>query len=245
MPEKEHFARINGTTLRIAESGAGPPVLLLPGGPGCCDYLAPVAAQIDTMTHVYRMEPRGCGKSDANGPFDVATTLTDMDALRVQLGIERWIVGGHSHGAFFALAYALAHPERTVAILYLAGAGMQKDRNWSKAYHEGKDAGREQAIEWEYPANMIVNREGNQSAALYIQRPDLWRDISRLDIPMLAISGEKDIRPSWPVEQIVRLMPDARHVILTGAPHDFWLTHPGELGTLLRPFLQEILDEKT
>jgi proline iminopeptidase len=240
MPQTELFAEINGATLWIAESGAGKPVLLLPGGPGCCDYLGPVAAQIEGGAHVYRMEPRGCGRSDPAGPFDVETTLDDIEALRVHLGHERWIVGGHSQGAFFALAYALAHPERTEAILYLAGAGMQKDRNWSAAYHAGKDAGKEPEIAWDYPPNMEVNRIGNASTALYIQRPDLWREIADLDVPMLAISGENDIRPVWPVEQIVRLMPNARLEILPGALHDFWLTHPEEVGALLRPFLHDL-----
>jgi proline iminopeptidase len=185
------------------------------------------------------MEPRGCGRSHPDGPYDVATTLADMEALRVHLGHERWIVGGHSHGAFHALAYALAFPERTGAILYLAGAGMQKDREWSKAYHAGKDAGLEPEIAWDYPPNMEVNRIGNMSAAIYIQRPDLWREIADMDVPLLAVSGEKDIRPVWPVEQIVRLMPNARHEVIPGAPHDFWLTHADELGVLLRGFLAD------
>lgn len=240
MPSTEYFAAINGTKLWFAESGAGKPVLLLPGGPGCCDYLGSVAAQIDTEAHVYRMEPRGCGRSHPAGPYDVATTLADMEALRVHLGHERWIVGGHSQGAFFALAYALAYPERSEAILYLAGAGMQKDRNWSKAYHQGKDAGLESEIAWDYPPNMEVNRIGNMSTALYIQQPDLWRNIADLTVPMLAISGEKDIRPVWPVQQIARLMPNARLEMLPDAPHDFWLTHPEAVGALLRPFLREV-----
>lgn len=237
---RELVVAVNNTTLWVGESGSGHPVLLIPGGAGCRDYLEPVASRIDSMTHVHRVEPRGCGRSSPDGPFDVETTLADLEALRVELGHERWIVGGHSHGAFYALAYALAHPDRTDAILYLAGTGMQNDREWSKAYHEGKDKGLEPEIEWEYPYNMEVNRVGNASARQYIQRPDLWRNIADLPVPLLAVSGELDIRPVWPVEQIVHLMPNARLEIIPGAGHDFWLTHPDELGHLLRDFVSTL-----
>ena len=40
-----------------------------------------------------------------------------MEKLREHLGIERWLVLGHSWGATLGLAYAEAHPERTSALV--------------------------------------------------------------------------------------------------------------------------------
>jgi proline iminopeptidase len=54
---------------------------------------------------------------------------------------------------------------------------------------------------------------------------------------MLAVSGSKDIRPAWPVLQLVNLMPDARFELLEGAGHDLWLTHAEERRALVREFL--------
>ena len=58
----EGLIAVNDTQLWLAETGAGHPVLLCPGGPGCCDYLGPVATLIDDMARVVRWEPRGCGQ---------------------------------------------------------------------------------------------------------------------------------------------------------------------------------------
>src|SRR5262249_15994615 len=143
----EQIVVINGTSLWLTESGAGRPVMLLSGGPGDCDYLEPVAAMIDDLAQVYRFEPTGCGRSSPDGPYDLATQLSDLDAIRQFLGHERWIVGGHSWGAFFALAYAVEFPERAEAIIYLSGNGVQNDRDWFTAYREARDAGQDQDLE--------------------------------------------------------------------------------------------------
>lgn len=237
----EGWITVNGVELWAAESGAGHPVLLCPGGPGCCDYLGPVAAMIDDMTRVIRFEPRGCGQSDLTGPYDVATTLADMDAIREAMGIERWVVGGHSAGAFLSLAYALEFPDRVTGILYLAGAGVQNDRNWHLAYHDALDTAGEWQPEFAFPQNMDVNREGNESAREYCRDPFLLRRLADLEAPMLAVSGGEDIRPSWPVEQIVHLIPNAGIVVLPEAAHYLWLTHADTLGVVMRGFLKPII----
>ncbi len=54
---------------------------------------------------------------------------------------------------------------------------------------------------------------------------------------MLAVYGSEDIRLSWPVQQLVQLMPDARYELVEGAGHCIWLTHPDELRSRLRLFL--------
>ncbi|MGH2602576.1 MAG: alpha/beta fold hydrolase [Dehalococcoidia bacterium] len=71
----EEIIAVNGTELWVAEQGTGPPLVLCTGGPGCCDYLGPVAAMVDDLVRVYRFEPRGCGRSAAAGPYDLATSL--------------------------------------------------------------------------------------------------------------------------------------------------------------------------
>ena len=106
MPER--LADIDGARIWLAETGRGDPVMLCNGGPGCCDYLEPVASMIDDRARVYRWEQRGCGRSSAAGPFDLETTLRDLDGLREALGHERWIVGGHSWGATLVIAHKLS-----------------------------------------------------------------------------------------------------------------------------------------
>ncbi len=236
----EQVRHILDTRLWVCDEGTGPPVVLCSGGPGSGDYLEPVASMVSDLTHVIRFEPRGCGRSDPDGPYDLATSLADLDAIRESFGFERWIVGGHSAGAFLALAYCVEYPERVAGVLYLSGAGIQNDRQWHAAYHEGKDAGRELAIDERFPPNMDVNRIGNESARAWCHDPRLPRRIAQIDVPFLAVQGSDDIRPNWPVEQLVHLIPGARLEIIEGAGHYLWLAHATELRAAIRPFVRSV-----
>ncbi|MBA2247346.1 MAG: alpha/beta hydrolase [Chloroflexia bacterium] len=238
----ERSVDVNGATLWVAETGQGDPVILCNGGPGCCDYLEPVASMLDDRSLVYRWEQRGCGRSSAEGPFDLATTLRDLDGLRNALGHDRWIVGGHSWGATLALIYAMAFPERTHAVIMIAGRGLQNDRSWQDAYHTGRDAGLDQVPTMAYPYNHEVNRVLNADSKTYIRRPTLWRDLANLRVPALIVDGATDIRPSWPNEQIAELLPCSTYLRIEGAGHCPWFTHAGELRDHLQGFLHTLPD---
>jgi proline iminopeptidase len=238
----ERLCTVAGAELWLCEQGAGPPLLLCNGGPGCCDYLAPVAALIDDVAHVYRFEQRGCGRSSPGGPFDLPTCLADIEALRRFLGHDRWIVGGHSWGANLALAYALSHPERTKGLIILAGTGVQNDREWHDAYAAGRDAGLETPPDFAYPSNMDVNRDVMRSWRIFIKQPSLLRRLAELTTPALIVHGAADIRPGWPSEQLAALLPNARFVLLQGAPHEIWTTHAAALRAELRTFVLSLAD---
>jgi proline iminopeptidase len=123
--EAIEFVDIMGARLWTASRGCGVPVVLCHGGPGLCDNLGPVAEMIEDLARVHRYDQRGSGRSSSNGPFEVACFLDDLEALREHWGYQRWVVGGHSWGANLALFYALAHPENTVGVIYLAGTGLR------------------------------------------------------------------------------------------------------------------------
>lgn len=231
---------VNNAELWVAEQGLGPPFVLCPGGAGLCDYLGPVAAMVDDLVRVYRFDPRGCGRSSVSPPYDLPTLLADLDGLRAALGLERWLVGGHSFGADLALAYALEHSERVVALVYVSGTGIQDDRQWHAAYEAGKAAGRDPTPAFDYPFNPQVNREANTSWRTYIKEPMLLRRIAELHVPLFAVGGSEDVRPHWPVEQLVELMPNARLEMIVGAGHCPWLTHDSELRSRVRHFLREL-----
>lgn len=237
---KEYFLQVNGATLWVWEQGFGFPVILISGGPGCYDYLEPVAALINDMVHTIRFDPRGCGRSSLTPPYDLQTAITDLDELRKILGIEEWVVLGHSWGADVALAYALTYPTCTRGIIYLCGRGLQNDKDWKDAYRRGRDAGVEIAPDFAYPINMEVNEVGNCSWKAFIKQPLLWKQVSILARTMLAVVGSEDIRPSWPVEQITNLMPEARFEVIKGAGHYLWLTHSRQLRLILRDFLSSM-----
>lgn len=198
-----------------------------------------MANLIDDVAQVIRFEQRGCGRSDSVPPYDIETCLFDLETVRKHYGIEQWIVGGHSWGADLALIYALEHPTSFTGLMCISGGRMHNDREWHNEYVRRKEAEGERSPEFKYPVNHEVNRQVNQSWKQYIQKPDLLRRISELEIPALFVYGDKDIRPSWPIEQLARLMPNARFEMLRGAEHVLWFSHENELRHLLRGFLQQ------
>ena len=74
----EQYVNSEGARLWTLAQGSGVPIVLCNGGPGCCDYLAPVAAMLDDLAQVIRFEARGCGRSDRQPPYTIATCLADL-----------------------------------------------------------------------------------------------------------------------------------------------------------------------
>lgn len=237
----ETFVNSNGVRIWTTRSGTGGvPILLCNGGPGCCDYLEPVANMIDDIAPVIRFEQRGCGRSESTGPYDIETCLFDLEAIRNHYGIDRWIVGGHSWGADLALIYALEHTERVAGLICISGGRMHNDREWHSEYERRKKLEGERSPDFKYPTNLEVNRLVNQAWKHYIQNPELFRKLSELKIPAVFVYGDRDIRPSWPIQQIANLMPNARFEMIEGAEHIIWFSHEQELESILREFIQRV-----
>jgi pimeloyl-ACP methyl ester carboxylesterase len=68
---------------------------------------------------------RGHGRSDpaADGSYSVADMASDIAAVVDSLGIERFVLVGHSMGGGAALVYAGDHPNRVVALLLVDPIG--------------------------------------------------------------------------------------------------------------------------
>src|SRR6201747_3051788 len=73
--------------------------------------------------HTVLFDQRGAGRSRPRGSLKDNTLshlIADMEAIREQFGIARWMVVGGSWGATLALAYAQAHPARVSGIVLRA-----------------------------------------------------------------------------------------------------------------------------
>ncbi len=210
------------------------------GGPGCDDYLGPVAAMMEDICQVIRFEPRGCGRSEWDGNYAVETLIDDAEVVRRAYGVEGCIVGGHSFGPSLALAYALQYPDNVIGLIGIAGGRVVSDRTSSVAYRRNLAAVGEDLGGVVFTADQEVNREGNRTWRKYIQRPNLFRQIADIQIPATFINGSEDIRPSWPTRQLAALMPDGRYVEIVGVAHTVWLTHAAELRAALREAIAHI-----
>ncbi|MCW3473533.1 prolyl aminopeptidase [Limobrevibacterium gyesilva] len=112
----------------------GPPVLFLHGGPGA--GAGTVHRRFFDPAHwrVVIFDQRGAGRSRPLGSLEANTTpdlVSDIEALRAHLGIERFLLFGGSWGSTLALAYAQAHPDRVSAcVLRGVFLGRPREVDW-------------------------------------------------------------------------------------------------------------------
>jgi proline iminopeptidase len=101
------------------------------GGPGLDHVsLTPFRELRDRHTLVFydhRCNGRSTGAPVTSMTWDNLTA--DAEALREELGFERWAVLGHSFGGNVALEYVLRYPERISKLILLDTAG---DVRWSQ-----------------------------------------------------------------------------------------------------------------
>jgi proline iminopeptidase len=119
----------------------GVPALFLHGGPGAgCE---PYHRRFFDPQR-YRLvlfDQRGSGRSTPHASLEENTTwdlVEDIERIRTDLGIERWLLFGGSWGSTLALAYAQAFPQR-VSALVLRGIFLCRDEEIRWFYQSGAD----------------------------------------------------------------------------------------------------------
>ena len=114
----------NGISMRIAEAGEGPPVLLLHGFPELWySWRHQLPALAAAGYRAVAPDVRGYGGTDAPEAIDSYTMLDHVaDAVGVldALGEESAVIVGHDWGAPMAWHGALLHPERFPAVAALS-----------------------------------------------------------------------------------------------------------------------------
>ncbi len=122
-PYQTHRMKVDALhTLHVEECGNpdGLPVVFLHGGPGA--GVSPYHRRFfdPARYRIVLFDQRGAGQSTPFAELTDNTTwhlVADIEAIREQLGIERWMVFGGSWGSTLALAYAQTHPERVLGLV--------------------------------------------------------------------------------------------------------------------------------
>lgn len=159
-------------TLYYEESGnpEGLPLLFLHGGPGGGCHPEHRRYYDPAKWRIVLFDQRGCGRSTPHAELRENTTwhlVADIEALRQQLGIDRWVVAGGSWGSTLALAYAETHPERCLALL-LRGIFMLRKSELHWFYQEGASHLFPDA--WEHYLAPIPEAERKDLMAAYYKR---------------------------------------------------------------------------
>jgi proline iminopeptidase len=106
-------------------TGAGPPVIVLHGGPGAHhDYLLPQYDRLARGRELVYYDQRGGGRSPVprDTPVGWREHVADLDAVRAGLGLARATLCGYSWGGLLAVLYHLQHPGRVERLALVAPA---------------------------------------------------------------------------------------------------------------------------
>lgn len=109
-----------GALLAVFARGAGPPLVILPGGPGGYGWLyrhllAPLAITHTLVSH----DARGCGESTPGDSLSMADDLADLGVVLEDLGTPAVLLG-HSYGGMLALQVAAVEPARVRGLVLVA-----------------------------------------------------------------------------------------------------------------------------
>ncbi|MEQ8755536.1 MAG: prolyl aminopeptidase [Coleofasciculus sp. G1-WW12-02] len=154
------------------ESGnpEGKPVLVLHGGPGggsqpfYRQYFNP------NQWRIVLFDQRGSGKSTPHAQLQENTTwdlVSDIEKLRLHLGIEKWVVFGGSWGSTLSLAYSQTHPEPCQGLI-LRGIFMLRQKELRWFYQQGASYIFPDA--WEHYIKPIPEAERDDFISAYYQR---------------------------------------------------------------------------
>jgi proline iminopeptidase len=165
-------------TIYFEEAGNpnGKPVIFLHGGPG--GGIDPIYRQYfdPQKWRIILFDQRGCGRSTPHAELTENTTwdlVSDIEKLRLHLGVDQWVVFGGSWGSTLSLAYSQTHPESCKGLI-LRGIFMLRQKELQWFYQEGTSYIFPDA--WEDYLKPIPPEERHDLIAAYYRRltsPDL------------------------------------------------------------------------
>jgi proline iminopeptidase len=158
----------------------GLPVLFLHGGPGAGFQPWNRRFFDPERYRIVLFDQRGAGKSTPHAHLEGNTTqalVSDIEAVRCLLGIDRWVVFGGSWGSTLALAYAEAHPEHVIGLI-LRGIFLCRDQDVRWFYQDG--ASHVYPDYWADYVKVIPNAERHDFVSAFYKRLTGTDEVARM-----------------------------------------------------------------
>lgn len=242
----------DGVSIYYEQRGAGPSVLLSHGYSASARMWQGQLEALSDSYHLIAWDMRGHDRSDS--PDDPAlysheATVADMAAVLDACGANRATIAGLSLGGFMSLAFQLAHPARTEALmLFDTGPGYRKDdgrAGWNRlaegtaaAYEKNGLAAAGAGAEVRVAHHRSAQGLAHAARGMLAQRDGrVIESLPLIKVPTLVLVGENDaqFRPS--ADYLAAKIPGAEKVILEHAGHAANINQPGAFNAAVRAFL--------
>lgn len=253
--------KINGTILNVLEAGVEnynktrPSLVFLHYFGGSSGTWTEVIERLAKDYHCIAPDLRGFGASDDMPEnFTVKDSTADVSDLISTLGIENFVLIGHSMGGKIALAYAAGQPENLQSLILLAPSPPtpepmpERERTRLLETRGSRRAAEDTIREITFqslPAEVFertVNDTLRSSEAAWKawletgSREDVSALIGNITIPVLVAAGKNDeaMTPELLEREIVRRVKNARLVVVAEAKHLLPLEAPETIADLIR-----------
>ena len=186
-------------------------------------------------------DQRGCGRSEphASDPsvsLDANTTwhlVEDIERLRSELGVRRWVLSGASWGSTLALAYAQSHPNRVSAMVLRSIFTLRaSELDW--VYADG--ASRLLPERWQEFTALVPDEERGDLVSAYRKRLEGTDDDLRLRFARAWTRWETAGMLLHPDDAIEELFAESRFAVAFARIESHYVAHRGFLdeGQLIR-----------
>jgi pimeloyl-ACP methyl ester carboxylesterase len=252
-----HIASL-GLRAHVIEVGRGEPLLLLHGGGHVGANWVPLMTRVPGKRLIVPDRP-GCGLSDGflyDGVDMRAHAVNFVAGVLDALKVERATIIGNSMGGYYALCFALAHPNRVHKLIVAGGpagsAGLRTgdraaavEARMKTSWQPAEPGGLPDDLRELFNARLsIPGSEESWRSLIRSARQDsttfaLHSELRGLPTPSLFLWGERDrIDPPVPAATaIAQLMPNARLVLVPNAGHTPWIEKPEECAARILEFL--------
>jgi 3-oxoadipate enol-lactonase len=241
--------------------GPAPTVLLHPGLGGNARLYSTWVPFLADRYRVIRVTARGQGGTPKPEDFERSLENFVQDVMDVlnHLAVEKihWV--GASGGGIMGQYAALSRPERLKSLSLIATTARFRGPtnnydDWLAPLDQGnqyefleRDAERRFGVENPERTNWIIQelcRTGAaESAAMHrwVHGINLIDRLPEIGCPTLIVTGQRDTLTDLDDASVLAdRIPDSCKRILPGLPHNIAYTHPREVSTVVREFLDEI-----
>lgn len=242
----------NGVCISYQTQGSGPAVLLSHGYSATARMWDGQRNQLTSRYQLITWDMRGHGLSDSpDDPLEYSeqTTVDDMAAVLDACHVPRAVIGGLSLGGYMSLAFHLAHPERTAALmLFDTGPGYRRAEpraGWNVAAGRTAEAFETTGLAALGRGAEVQSSTHRSAAGLALAaRGMLAQSDSRvidslpaIGVPTLVLVGADDSQFLAPAEYMAARIPGATKVVLPGAGHAANLDQPDAFNRAVMDFL--------
>ena len=244
----------DGVRIFYEATGSGPPILLTHGYSATGDMWRGQQEALSKGHQLIVWDMRGHGRSDSpddQAAYSEAATVADMAALLDECAGSdaQAAIGGLSLGGYMSLAFHLAHPERTSALMVFdTGPGYRSDEpraGWNRMVErmaarfetEGLAALGSSA---EVRVSSHRSADGLARAARGMLAQHDGRVIDSLPhvaVPTLVLAGEKDEPFITSTNYMADRIPGATKVIIPDAGHAANIDQPQAFNRAVIDFL--------